>query len=87
MTMIDGAGPDRGIYYLAVGWALTGVAIVVVALRLYSRILLTRSAGSDDFAIVISLVRVPRPAGRSLSSLGAYCFDQVLTVVGEIGDS
>lgn len=47
---------NRGIYYAAIGWTLTVIALVVVATRLYSRCVLTRSAGSDDFTIAISAV-------------------------------
>ena len=47
---------NRGVYYLALGWTLTGIAIVTVALRLYSRMVLTRSAGSDDFTIVFPVI-------------------------------
>ncbi|KAI9711556.1 MAG: hypothetical protein M1820_002121 [Bogoriella megaspora] len=45
---------DRGIYYIIIGWTLTVILLVVVALRLYSRAALTRSIGSDDFCIAIA---------------------------------
>lgn len=53
----------RGIAYLSCQWTLTAVGTIVVALRLYSRTLLTRSVGSDDFFIAIAFVRV------------VHCFD------------
>ncbi|KAI9723458.1 MAG: hypothetical protein M1828_004188 [Chrysothrix sp. TS-e1954] len=42
---------DRGEYFLVLGWVLTSLAIVAVVVRLYSRLAVTRSAGSDDFFI------------------------------------
>lgn len=54
--MEDYTRGDRGTYYLILGWTLTGIAIVSVILRLYSRTLLTRSAGSDDFTILFPVI-------------------------------
>lgn len=47
---------DRGIYYVAISWVTTIIAVAAVSIRLYSRAFLTRSIGSDDFAILISAV-------------------------------
>ncbi|CAO1601331.1 hypothetical protein XANCAGTX0491_004999 [Xanthoria calcicola] len=46
----------RGIAYVSCQWTLTAVGTIVVALRLYSRTLLTRSVGSDDFFIAIAFI-------------------------------
>lgn len=54
--MEDYSKGDRGHWYLVLGWTLTAIALVSVALRLYSRTLLTRSAGSDDFTILFPVV-------------------------------
>ena len=55
---MDGPVSDynRGIYYTTIAWVLTVIALVVVAIRIYSRAFLTRSLGSDDFAILVSVV-------------------------------
>ncbi|KAI9727271.1 MAG: hypothetical protein M1828_006890 [Chrysothrix sp. TS-e1954] len=45
---------DRGICYGIIGWILTVLLLIAVAIRLYSRSYLTRSLGSDDFAIVVA---------------------------------
>lgn len=55
-VMAESYALDSGTYYIIVGWVLTGVAASAVALRLYSRTILTRSAGSDDLAIVLAVV-------------------------------
>ena len=47
---------DRGIPYLVIGWVLTFLVLMAVVVRIYSRSLLTRSLGSDDFTIVIATV-------------------------------
>lgn len=47
---------DRGPAFVAVAWVLTLVAIVVYAIRIYSRTLLTRSLGSDDFTMAFGVV-------------------------------
>ena len=47
---------DRGHYYVAIGWILTAILLLAVAIRLYSRGRLTRSLGSDDLFIVVAAV-------------------------------
>lgn len=47
---------NRGTYKLAVSWILSTIALIIVAARLYSRLALTQSIGSDDFTIVIPAV-------------------------------
>ena len=46
----------KGIVYISFEWFFTFVQILIVTLRIYSRIFLTRSVGSDDFFIVIAFV-------------------------------
>ena len=46
----------KGIAYISFEWATSFVELIVVSLRLYSRGVLTRSIGSDDFAILIAFV-------------------------------
>ncbi|PYH73051.1 uncharacterized protein BO88DRAFT_176241 [Aspergillus vadensis CBS 113365] len=50
---------DKGPQITAVSWSFGSVAIIVVAIRLYTRLILTRKAGWDDFFIVLSLVGQP----------------------------
>ncbi|KAI9728480.1 MAG: hypothetical protein M1828_003882 [Chrysothrix sp. TS-e1954] len=47
---------DNGRWYDALGWTLQAIALVVVAIRLYSRLYLTRSAGSDDVVILLAVI-------------------------------
>lgn len=54
--MIDPTN-HRGIAYLVLGWSLTFIAMLLCTIRMYSRTILTRSVGSDDFAILVALVR------------------------------
>lgn len=46
----------QGIAYICWDWISIFFELVIVSLRLYSRSMLTRSIGSDDFAIVIAAV-------------------------------
>lgn len=54
---------NRGIGYIATSWSLEAVVLVAVAVRVYTRCWLTRSAGSDDVTILISWVLVLTGAG------------------------
>ncbi|GKZ29846.1 hypothetical protein AbraIFM66950_006707 [Aspergillus brasiliensis] len=47
---------DKGPQITAVSWSFGSVSIIVVAIRLYTRLILTRKAGWDDFFIVLSLL-------------------------------
>ncbi|GAQ42657.1 hypothetical protein AKAW_08778 [Aspergillus niger] len=47
---------DKGPQITAVSWSFGSVAIIVVAIRLHTRLILTRKAGWDDFFIVLSLL-------------------------------
>ena len=42
----------KGIAFVYYEWNLTGIAVLAVGLRLYSRAFLTRSIGSDDFVLI-----------------------------------
>ncbi|MCJ1394984.1 hypothetical protein MMC18_007865 [Xylographa bjoerkii] len=55
-TPPPGGDDNKGPVILASIWTLTSVALITVVARLYGRFKLTRSAGWDDFFIVISMV-------------------------------
>lgn len=46
----------QGVNITAVSWAFGGVALGVVSMRLYTRMVALRRAGCDDFFIALSLV-------------------------------
>lgn len=50
-------GPNRGPAWLITGWVTLGSAFLCFVLRIYSRTFLTRSLGSDDLMIAVSVVR------------------------------
>ena len=45
---------NRGIGYIATSWSLEVIVLAFVGVRLYTRGWLTRSAGLDDAAIILS---------------------------------
>ena len=47
---------DNGPTLVAVVWALEALALIVVGLRLYVRIVLTKAAGRDDWTMLLALV-------------------------------
>ena len=49
----------RGYAYVSCEWILLVIEIFAVTIRLYTRTFLTRSIGSDDFAILIAFVGRP----------------------------
>lgn len=51
-TMVE----DQSASITAASWTLGAVSIMIVGLRLYTRLLLTRLPGWDDFFITLSLV-------------------------------
>lgn len=51
-TMVE----DQSASITAASWTLGAVSIIVVGLRLYTRLVLTRLPGWDDFFIGLSLV-------------------------------
>ena len=54
--MPAGYGPDRAVAYEVAEWVMTGIMLIAFTLRICSRGFLTRSIGSDDFAICIPAV-------------------------------
>jgi hypothetical protein len=52
MTHIGGYGP----IIIATMWAETGITLLFVALRLYTRIRINRTVGWDDYLISLSSV-------------------------------
>ena len=54
---------DRGLYFVILSWIFSVAGALTVAVRVYSRAFLTRSIGSDDFAIIFAVVR-----GRPLTT-------------------
>jgi hypothetical protein len=50
------AGDER-VSITAVSWTLGTLSILLVALRLYTRLLITRCRGWDDLFVTIALVR------------------------------
>lgn len=49
---------DRGIWLMVLGWVLVALDTIAVVLRIYSRLFLTHSAGSDDLSIAFALVSI-----------------------------
>ena len=65
----------KGIVYVSLEWIFVLVQILVITLRVYSRTFLTRSVGSDDFAIVIGFVRlllIPVLSSEQLTMAPSY---------------
>ena len=63
------ASVDRGPQMLAIWWAMDGVALLFVLLRMYARVVVRRAAGLDDFIIVLASVRRPRDCPAHCMSL------------------
>ena len=53
---------------IAVVGTFTGISALFVAARLYVRIKLMRNLGSDDYLIVLAMVRLPRTKARLWAS-------------------
>lgn len=47
---------NRGPLVEGLAWGINAVAIVIVVLRLYTRLVLRKTAGVDDLLMVIALV-------------------------------
>lgn len=60
----------KAVAITAVSWSFGGVAILVVGVRLYTRIFVLRRAGWDDFFIAISLASAV--VCSSLAQVGVY---------------
>ena len=73
-SMADVSTANHGIAYIAVGWALTGIAITAICIRLYSRIFVTRSVGLDDYTIIPPIVRLYEPLHGGSCSLDRSCY-------------
>lgn len=50
---------SRGRSVLAVSAAFTSVATLLVIIRIYTRAIMVKQMGSDDYAILVSLVGIP----------------------------
>lgn len=57
-NLLGGLQPDtsRGPELLAIAWTGTTLAIIMVALRMYTRIT-HKNVGWDDYTIIVALVR------------------------------
>ena len=51
------SGGNFGPVFLGVDWAIFSLSTIVVALRLYTRLCITRNFGWDDAAIALTQVR------------------------------
>jgi hypothetical protein len=84
MGFYDG---DSGIPFLVVGTTLTAFVVLAWATRIYTRLLLTRSIGSDDFAITLSVafcifgavgggIQVENGLGKHKDQISTHAFDR-----------
>lgn len=55
-TSVDG-NQNRGPALLIVIWVLTGLAVIVVSIKIYTRIKIIHAPLLDDIFIVLALVR------------------------------
>ena len=53
-----GGDQNRGPELLAVTWTFTSFAVLVVTLKIYTRVNILRDLALDDFFVFFSLVRV-----------------------------
>ena len=74
-VLANGDDEDRGPYLLAIYWTECAVAILVVALRLWSRMMI-KNFGLDDWAMIFTLVKLyisrPRTAKANESMHRLY---------------
>lgn len=66
-------GNPRGEQAVSVSAAFTGIAVVIVALRLYTRMFLVRCLGPEDYGIVLAVV--------SYNTLSLLIWCRCLTIV------
>lgn len=52
---------DQSLSITTVSWTLGSLCLVIIAVRLYTRALVTRQLGWDDFFIALSLVCMHLP--------------------------
>ena len=57
MSVVVQLNGDRQKEVLVVAWVTTGVALVTVAIKIFTRLRIVRVIGWDDFFIVFSMVR------------------------------
>lgn len=55
----DDEGASRGRTAMVVTAVLTSFSIVIVAMRIYTRVGIMKSSGREDWTILLSLVRFP----------------------------
>lgn len=55
---------SRGVEINVVGWVFTGIAILTVALKLFSRARIVKVLGWDDFFIFLALVSIDHSKTR-----------------------
>ncbi|PSR80613.1 hypothetical protein BD289DRAFT_440453 [Coniella lustricola] len=46
---------SRGAFVLAIAWTFTGIAVVIVALRFYTKIRVSRNLAWDDYVVLLSM--------------------------------
>lgn len=52
---------DKGPIILIVMWALTSIALILVIARVYTRLVVLKNPGADDYLITLSMVQEPMP--------------------------
>lgn len=52
----DSGAADNGLTVVILAWTLLVVSILVVALRVYTRIMRIRKVGADDYLMICSVV-------------------------------
>ena len=52
----DSEAADNGLTAVILAWTLLFVSILVVALRVYTRIMRIRKVGADDYLMICSVV-------------------------------
>jgi hypothetical protein len=50
---------DNGLTVVILAWTLLTVSVLVVTLRIYTRIIRIRKVGADDYLMICSVVRFP----------------------------
>lgn len=60
---------SRGRSALAVSAVFTSLATFLVLIRIYTRAVMVKQMGADDYAIIVSLVRISEPPGGFMDML------------------
>jgi hypothetical protein len=50
---------DKGPTIIIVTWALTSIALILVIARVYTRLVVLKTPGADDYLITLSMVQKP----------------------------